>query len=179
MENYFGKNAAARICRICEQNRLNPKMVHWKAEKLLAPYRDAKQIVRSNIVSEDRIVSKTICLVREKYHKYQIGLGHTTKSIDFTIMEILGTKWADKIVEKVLAQINEVNICAEYVEILKRAYLDQEAKSAEMIMDELNLSKSSYYRKKEQAVTLFGILLWTTMLEECGCNPKELKEKSG
>lgn len=179
MENSVGKNSVARITRLCEQSRLNPKLVQWKTEKLLEPYRDAKQIVRRNVISEERIVNRAICLIREKHHNYQIGLGHKTKSIDFIIMEVLGTEWADKIVEKVLAQIDEVNICAEYVEILKRAYLDSEAKSTEIIMDELNLSKSSYYRKKEQAVTLFGIILWTTMLEECGCNPKELREKSG
>lgn len=169
MGNLFGKNAAARVCRICEQNRLNPKMVEWKAEKLLEPYRDAKRMVRNNVAYEEKIVERAMRLVREKHHKFQIGLGHTTKSIDFIIMEVLGTEWAEKIIEKVLDRMNEVNICTEYVRILKLAYLSPEVKNSEIIMDELNLSKSTYYRKKEQAVTLFGILLWTTMLEECGC----------
>lgn len=179
MENSVGKNSVARITRLCEQSRLNPKLVQWKTEKLLEPYRDAKQIVRRNVISEERIVNRALCLIREKYHKYQMGLGHKTKSIDFIIMEVLGTEWADRIIDKVIEQMIEINICPEYVEILDRTYLSLDKKSSEIIMDELNLSKSSYYRKKEQAVTLFGILLWTTMLEESGCCPKELTEKSG
>ena len=120
-------------------------------------------------LGKEKIVERAMRLVRKKHHKFQIGLGHTTKSIDFIIMEVLGTEWAEKIIEKVLDRMNEVNICTEYVRILKLAYLSPEVKNSEIIMDELNLSKSTYYRKKEQAVTLFGILLWTTMLEECGC----------
>ena len=100
MENSVGKNTLARITRLCEQSRLNPKLVQWKTEKLLEPYRDAKQIVRRNTISEERIVNRALCLIREKYHKYQIGLGHKTKSIDFIIMEVLGTEWAEKIIEK-------------------------------------------------------------------------------
>lgn len=47
-----------------------------------------------------------------------------------------------------------------YFEILNKSYLVFIKYSEHEIIDELNLSRSTYYREKKKAVTLLGVILW-------------------
>lgn len=55
----------------------------------------------------------------------------------------------------------------EYRPIIYYNYLLPMEMADEDILLEIGFSRSSYYRKKKEAITLFGILLWTEMLERC------------
>ena len=46
-------------------------------------------------------------------------------------------------------------------------YLDAKVMDDDYIMDKLNLSRATYYRRKKEAIIIFGIMLWNTMIEEC------------
>lgn len=59
---------------------------------------------------------------------------------------------------------------ATYTYILTEYYLSGEKREDVDIQIEMDLTHSKYYRLKNQAILLFGIMLWHTVLEECVYN---------
>jgi hypothetical protein len=58
-----------------------------------------------------------------------------------------------------------------YYRILYYTYLCQEKYSVDAILDLLNMERSTYYRKKKEAITLIGYILFGRIVPEFGKNP--------
>ena len=52
-------------------------------------------------------------------------------------------------------------------EILYLAYIVEEKITDNDILEKLNLERSTYYRRKREAIFLAGILLWDEAREKC------------
>ncbi len=48
----------------------------------------------------------------------------------------------------------------KYFEILNRTYLSEKKFTESEIIENMNISRSSYFREKKKAISLFGIILW-------------------
>ena len=53
-----------------------------------------------------------------------------------------------------------------YYGILTKAYLNEEDKKDLAVAEELQLDRSTYYRRKKEAVLLCGILMWEEAREK-------------
>ena len=63
--------------------------------------------------------------------------------------------------DRVLGSVKDFNPFGKlYHDILKLAYFDEKNMSDQGVSDELNLERSTYYRRKKEAILLCGILLW-------------------
>ena len=81
---------------------------------------------------------------------------------------MLSIEYADDVIEAVFNRMNRLGFYVdEYRPIIYYNFLSPTELADEDILLEIGLSRSSYYRKKKEAITLFGILLWTEMLERC------------
>lgn len=167
-------NAGTRIQRICAQNRFSQGIVLEKAKKILDQYRDGKYMARYSVGNEDEKLERVRRLIREKYHQtYVMKEGHKTGSIDYLVMEVIGTSWADVLVEKTYNLVSELGLYEDdYKTILDMYYLDKNVHDDDYIMDSLGLARTTYYRRKKEAITVFGIALWLTMVSECIANVK-------
>lgn len=91
-----------------------------------------------------------------------------TGSIDYMLLEILGTEWAGKIISKVFEKMKEFDANGEtYSDIIRDYYFIEDKMDDVDIQVELNIGRTFYYRMKKAAITLFGILLWNIVVEEC------------
>ena len=108
-------------------------------------------------------------LIRDKYIKTYIKKEWLkTGSLDYILCDMLSIEYADDVIEAVFDRMNRLGFYVEeYRPIIYYNFLLPTEMADEDILLEINLSRSSYYRKKKEAITLFGILLWTEMLERC------------
>ena len=53
-----------------------------------------------------------------------------------------------------------------YYEILKTTYFSEKKYSENEILDILKLSRSTYFRQRKKAISLFGVILWGYVLPE-------------
>lgn len=56
---------------------------------------------------------------------------------------------------------------SDYVFIIEKYYMAENPFDDVDVQVELEITRSYYYRMKKAAITLFGILLWNTMVDEC------------
>ena len=158
-----------RIERLCMINRFSTQIVKWKSKKILDAYREAKKVKEYSRKDEGSVISCLKAKVREKYDKsYVMKVNHKTGSLDYMLLDVIGTKWAENIIDKVFAKMCEFDEDSDdYCYILTEYYLSENKREDIDIQDEMEVSYSKYYRLKKNAILLFGILLWLTVLDEC------------
>ena len=162
MEHRVTKDAE-RINTLCEHSRFSPTVVYWKSEKILSRYRDIRSLPTMVIKNTEEITEKTIKLIREKFEKSYVKKECAkTGSLDY----ILCIKYADEVIETVFMRMQQMLFRVdEYRDIIDKIFLRPVELSDADIRLEVGMSKTTYYRKKKEAITLFGILLWNIMLE--------------
>lgn len=162
-------NASVRIERACAQYRFSTGIVLEKSKKILDQYRDGKLISQFGNIDEKGKLERVKRLINEKYKTTFVDKkGHTTGSLDYLIMEVIGTSWADFLIEQSFNLINDMGLYQEdYKTVLDLYYFDKKVRDDDYIMDKLGISRSTYYRRKKEAITIFGLALWLTMIDEC------------
>ena len=76
-------------------------------------------------------------------------------------------KAAVEIVDAAMVKVHEFPLNGElYSEILSMYYLSKLQYSEMEMMDQLRLERSSYYRRKKEAVTVFGLAMWGGSIED-------------
>lgn len=159
----------ARIEALCEHHGFSTTVVYWKAIKILGRYRDIRNMPVIVTKDSEQITEKTKQLIREKFFKSYVRKECAkTGSLDYILSDMLSIEYADEVIEAVFTRMDRMGfVVEEYRPIIYYNYLHPTVLTDENIMLEVGLSRSSYYRKKKEATTLFGILLWAEMLERC------------
>jgi len=60
----------------------------------------------------------------------------------------------------------------EYNELLQHTYFSKEKSDEHELLDKLQLSRSTYFRQRKKAISLFGVILWGYVLPEFMSNIK-------
>ena len=69
--------------------------------------------------------------------------------------------------DRVLESVKEFNPMGDlYHDILKLAYFDEKDMTDQDVMDELAMERSTYYRRKREAILLCGVLMWDEVREK-------------
>ena len=159
----------ARIEALCEHHGFSTTVVYWKAIKILGRYRDIRNMPVIVTKNSEEITEKTKQLIREKFFKAYVRKEcANTGSLDYILSDMLSIEYADEVIEAVFARMARMGFSEEeYRPIIYYNFLHPTELADDDIMLEIGLSRSSYYRKKKEATTLFGILLWAEMLERC------------
>lgn len=85
--------------------------------------------------------------------------------------------WYPEIVENTLRSVRKFSETNGeiYYRIIKMLYFQDHATSENEMMSRCAISKSTLYRKKEEALKLFGVLLWNDFLKDHGWDAKKVK----
>ncbi|MCR5399066.1 MAG: hypothetical protein K6E68_05960 [Lachnospiraceae bacterium] len=71
------------------------------------------------------------------------------------------TSWIIGIIDTVKDRLREYHGWGEvYYEILTRSYFNKDKMTDQEVADELALERSTFYRRKKEAILLCGILMW-------------------
>ena len=152
------------ITQLCKARRLDVEDTFVIAKKLLENFRSA--IWMQGGLSD---AAKSILMGEgtREVKQWYINLKKLTKEelkdewINSAIFHIYRTDWILKAVDVVLEKVKEFYPSGEvYYNILAKAYFDEEDKKDLEVAEELALDRSTYYRRKKEAILLCGMLLW-------------------
>ena len=159
------------ITRLCKARGLDAEDTYEIAKKLLENYRSAIWL-QGGLPDTARAIMEGEKVQEVK--QWYVNLKELTKeelrdaSINSAIFHIYRTNWCLKVVERVLEKVKEFYQYGEtYYGILTKAYLNEEDKKDLAVAEELQLDRSTYYRRKKEAVLLCGILMWEEAREKC------------
>ena len=76
-------------------------------------------------------------------------------------------KWMVEIVDSAMIKVREFPLNGDlYSQILSMYYLGRFQYTEAEMMEELCLERSSYYRRKKEAVMVFGLTIWGGALDD-------------
>ena len=152
------------ITQLCKARRLDVEDTFVIAKKLLENFRSAiwmqgglSDAARSILMGERKREVKQWYINLKKLTREELR----DASINSAIFHIYRTDWILKAVDVVLEKVKEFYPSGEvYYNILAKAYFDEEDKKDLEVAEELALDRSTYYRRKKEAILLCGMLLW-------------------
>ena len=164
--------AACRIKMICISKKINQADIYKRAKRVLQIYRDicwdtaeyAEQIQMSLPYEYDYCSWDLNSALM-----YLENFAPNEKRDRFaeTIQSLFQVKWMVEIVDAAMVRVRDFPLDGElYSEILSMFYLSRFQYSEEEMLDQLEMERSTYYRRKKEAVTVFGLALWGGSIEK-------------
>jgi hypothetical protein len=65
--------------------------------------------------------------------------------------------------------------CEQYFDLINRKYIIRYAYSDQDLMETMNLTRPTYYRRKREVINLLGVILWGYILPEMKSSFEEIK----
>lgn len=157
------------IRQVCRVRRLDEDDTFKITKRLLENYRSALWIhsgasdaARAILTGDGKRQVKEWYLTLKRLTREE----QVVASIDSAIFHICRTAWIMDVVDQVLCSVKEFNPFGNlYHDILRLAYFDEENRTDQEVIDELDLERSTYYRRKKEAILLCGILMWDEVRE--------------
>lgn len=161
-----------RIATICSSREISETEVYDRAKKLLESYRDVcwetseyANLVREDLTYEYGYASSdldTALLYLENFAPDEQKEKFAAK-----IRALFSVKWMVEIVDSAIIKVREFPLNGElYAHILSMYYLGKFQYTEAEMMEELNLERSSYYRRKKEAVIVFGLAIWGGSIDD-------------
>jgi len=150
---------------MCEQADLDPKKVSSMSKTLFTLYQDSKiaAVPRQSKISKEAEEKQKRKMRREFLDIARIPAKEEKEAFEAQkkfVWDALSCPWIDEKINMVLDKIETFPPDGvTYTKILTSSYLS-EYKSEIQLFDECNLRKTAFYKKREEALTLFGIMMW-------------------
>lgn len=160
-------HALFRIEKLCSDSGFVPAVVSRKAKRMLSRYREMMNHVQGSTLSEEEVRDKTIELIRTKLSKVRNQKNALiVENLERELNNIITKDYVDDLIERVFERIDQLNFPEkEYRAIISNKFLNLEELSDEEVIEKTGMSRMSFYRRKKEALPLFGICLWTIMME--------------
>ena len=154
----------AAIRRICRSSDLNVDFTYKTTKRLLEKYRSAIW-AKGSVMGKDGSLPQN--RGKEEVRQWFLNLERLTmedmmiSSLDSMIFHICRTDWIMRLVDTVMERVSEFHLYGKlYRDILTLSYFGDGSKTDLEISEMVSLERSTYYRRKKEAVLLFGTLLW-------------------
>lgn len=160
-------HALFRIEKLCSDNGFVPAVVSRKAKRMLSQYREMMNHIQRETLSEEEVRDKTLELIRRKLDKVRKQKNALiVESLERELNSIVTKDYIDDLIERVFERMDLLNLpMKEYRAIISNKFLNLKELSDEEVIENTGMSRMSFYRRKKEALTLFGICLWTIMME--------------
>ncbi|MCR5733366.1 MAG: hypothetical protein K6G22_02055 [Lachnospiraceae bacterium] len=159
------------IRQVCRTRQLDEDDTFRITRKLLENYRSALWIHKGITGTAKTIIGGD---GKRQVKQWYLSFKQITKeeqkeaAIDSAIFHVCRTDWIIKAVEMVMEKVNAFRPYGDlYHDILQLAYVVEEKLTDCEIAEKLGIERSTYYRRKKEAIFLSGILLWDEAREKC------------
>lgn len=166
-------NTNGRIQRMCAASKLDENDLYERAKLLLEVYRD---VCWSTV--------DYVCEVKEELQGY--GNGYCSDDMDAALIylenfapdegrekfedKIRGlfeTRWMIEIVDSAMIKVKECPVNGDlYFSLLSDYYLNRFVYTEKEMLEEYNIERSTYYRRKREAIKIFGIAVWGSSITD-------------
>jgi hypothetical protein len=164
--------ANQRIKNICRSKSIDEMTLYAKAKLLLEIYRDVCWDTADYAmqIQEDALYEYEFC--SEDLNAallYLENFAPTEKKERFTekVQKLFEVKWMIEIVDHAIAKVRKFPTTGEmYASMLSAYYLTSFPLTEAEMMDEFGLERSTLYRRKKEAIKVFGLAIWGGPIEE-------------
>lgn len=161
-----------RITNMCKSKSIDEKEIYEKAKLLLEIYRDvcwdtaefANQ-VRESMSWELEYCSHDLSSAL----MYLEEFAPTEQKDRFTkkIQNLFEVKWMIEIVDSAMVKVKDFPLNGDlYFDILSMNYLSSFSYTEADMLDALSIERSQFYRRKREAIKVFGLSIWGGQIEE-------------
>lgn len=161
---------ATRIRAICKSRNIDETNVYTKAKKLLEIYRDVCWDTADYADQMKESISYDYCsgsLESALLYLEEFAPCENKERFEEKIQSLFRVKWMVEIVDQAMIKVHDFPLNGElYAEILSMYYLSRFRYSESEILEQIGVERSSYYRRKKEAVTVFGLTLWGGSITE-------------
>lgn len=157
-------NAIHSMCRL---QGVNEQELYEKARMLLGIYRRVCWSVLGNIncAVDDIAYCYGTDLDRALVYLENFAPDREREHFEARIQVLFETRWMLEMVENAMMRVKEFPDGGnQYFEILSKSYLTRWKYTESEMLELLHLERSRFYDKKKEAVMIFGIALWGTMI---------------
>ncbi len=164
-------HALFRIEKLCSDRQLVPAVVSRKAKRMLRHYREMMNQIQSNRLSEEEVRGRTLELIRTKLKRVQKQKNALIiENLERDLNDIITLEYIDDLIKAVFERMALLNFPMEdYKAIITNKFLNLKELSDEEVIENTGMSRMSFYRRKKEALMLFGVCLWNIMMERvCG-----------
>ncbi len=151
-----------RICFMCEQAELDPKDVCLLSKTLFTLYQDSKIAGNpwKSPISKEKEDKQKRRMRREFLDIARHQIKDSFEEQKAFVWDALACPWIDEKITMIMTKMEQFPPDgALYKKILEASYLS-EYKTEVQLFNECNLRKTAFYKKREAALILFGILIW-------------------
>ena len=174
-----------RIEMICKSRQIDENEIYNKARKLLEIYRDVcwETSEYADQLREDLMIDYGYMsgdLDTALVYLEHFAPDEKKEKFAAKIQSLFDVKWMVEIVDSAMIKVREFPLNGElYSNILSMYYLGRFQYTEAEMMEELCLERSSYYRRKKEAVMVFGLTIWGGTLDDfrhimLGSEPKQI-----
>ena len=160
-------SAMQSIETMCASQNFDASQLQAKAKLLLSSYRCVcwSALGTCQLGNEDSFYLSDEDI--EKAIDYLNGFSPTEPKDVFerNLKRLFDTRWMVELVDSAMIQVKEFPATGEeYFEILSKFFLGKFKYSEADLLDVLRMERSRYYDRKKEAVLIFGLALWGTVL---------------
>jgi len=146
------------------------KNMNWQKENILSKSKILLQIYRDVVWATKYKAS----VLREDTCNYFNGEINTVlmylnefapiderQTFETKVRCLFENKWMINLINEVVGRVRDYPTNGEiYFDIISKAYLSSDRYSESELLSILNVDRSTFYKKKKEAVMIFGIALW-------------------
>lgn len=158
---------ASRITTMCKAGGFEEKELYHKAKLLLEIYRDVCWGTAEQAQScENDLYDYSLEYCSGSIESAMLYLetfapDESRDRFESRINNLFEIKWMIEIVDAALYKVRECPVNGElYSSILSAYYLSNFTYTESDMLEMLNLDRSTFYRRKKEAITVFGLSLW-------------------
>jgi hypothetical protein len=143
--------------------------IYHKAKLLLKIYRDVIWSVEDRVAELEEgyyeMGSNSLLDALNYLDDYDPNINK--KELEVELCSIFKSKLLIEIVDKALVKVKKYPDYGEtYFEILYKQYIQKNKYSEKYIIQALNCERTTFYKRKKEAINLMGIALWGYVLPE-------------
>lgn len=159
--------AMSYISAMCIGQNMDPDQLFEKSKLLLSAYRRVCWSSLGTLQWENNadcfVCNDGIGQALEYLYEYSADINPHEFECNLKIR--FDSRWIVELFEDTMIQVKEFPEGGEiYFEILYKFYLSKFKYSEADMLEALNLERSTYYDRKKEAILVFGLALWGTVL---------------
>ena len=142
---------------------------YHKAKLLLKIYRDVIWSIEDRVAELEEkyneMGSNSLAEALDYLDDYDPNINR--KELEIQICSVFESKLLIEIVDKALSKVkNYPDYGNVYFDILYKQYIEKYKYSEKLIIQVLNCERTTFYKRKKEAINLMGIALWGYILPE-------------
>ena len=157
------RSKADQIQKIYDSYRLDKKEIYEKTQFILETYRSAvwETKYKADEIRQVSLETFGSDLDASLFYLMEFAPVNERERFEEKLRKMFNTKWIVETIDSALEAIRDYPGSGEdYYRIIYYTYISKQIYTGEYLYEKTELPRTTYFRKKKEAIQLFGAYLW-------------------